>query len=101
MTPIQKVLVPLLGAELLVELVKAHVPDAVRMDEWARKNSLVLLSAERRYFLKGPFSFRNGLVVYRIRVSDSASVKKTGWLCTKNLFWQLGTEAKWDEHQPA
>ena len=68
-----------------------------RIEEWAKKNELQIVSAERRRFFVGPFSFqKNAGHVYRIVVRGRDGEVGEGWLSLQNsLFGADWEEVKW------
>ena len=77
---------------------KKRVPDKTRIAEWANKNSLEVLSAERRWILTGPYWLYRWPVVYRIRVRDGTGYEKAGWLCVEAPFYSINMEIKWSQN---
>ena len=81
---------------LLIHLVRTHVPNAVKLRQWAEKKGFDILAAERRLVLKGPFFGSRWEPVYRIRIRDKEGQEKIGWICFENFFNGSGTVTKWD-----
>src|SRR4029079_3562352 len=66
-----------------------------RIEEWAKKNELQIVSAERRRFFEGPFSLNAGHV-YRIVVRARNEDVGEGWLCLRSsLFGADWEEVEW------
>ncbi|HND62195.1 MAG TPA: hypothetical protein PLB90_12010 [Opitutaceae bacterium] len=77
---------------------KKRVPTQQRIDDWARKAGVCVVSAQRRYFFKGPFFFYRHAVVYRIRVRDGNEAMRDGWLRIGfSLFGDDFEDIRWEE----
>ena len=75
---------------------KKSVPAPARIEGWAKKSGVLILTAERRLFLKGPFWAQRGGAVYRVRVRDSRQEERDGWLRLQYaLFGQDSEEIRW------
>ena len=79
----------------LVHRLRKRIPDKVRMAEWAMKNGLVILRAQRRWILTGPYWGYRWPVVYRILVRDCTGEERMGWLCIEAPFYGINMEVKW------
>ena len=81
---------------LLIYRLKKHVPDKIQMANWAKESGFIILSAQRRLFLKGPFWQHGVLFVYRIKVRDYEGHEKAGWLRIEVFFFGPNPDVKWD-----
>ena len=72
------------------------------LGEWASRNGYTIVSAERRYFSKGPFFWTTSRsqVVFRVQVQDASGYVRNGWVRCGS--WWLGlmsdqVEVRWDD----
>jgi hypothetical protein len=79
----------------LIHRLRTRVPDKVRMAEWEKKNGVIIVRAERRWILTGPFWMCRWPVVYRILVRDSAGAERMGWLCIEAPGCGIKMEVQW------
>lgn len=67
------------------------------MAEWARNNTVELVSTQRRLFWRGPYFARRGPAVYRVRIRDAAGKEKDGWIGIVFHIPGFDTEVEWHE----
>lgn len=79
----------------LIHRLRTRVPDKVRMAEWAKKNGVVILQAERRWILTGPYWGCRWPVVYRVLVLDGVGKERMGWLCIEAPGYGINMEVQW------
>lgn len=93
----------------IVLLIRWGISKARRfLNNWAGANGYKVVSAEHRWFAKGPYFWRStkGQHIFRITVSDSSGVQHTGWArCGDFLFgtlvervdvtWDSGRKVSW------
>ncbi len=82
---------------LLIHRIKNNVSGSVRLAAWAERHGFTILSAERRWLLKGPFFGSAWEPVYRLLIRDHAGDQKAGWLCLEHFFNGSGIVTKWDD----
>jgi hypothetical protein len=69
---------------------------------WAQDNGYEIVSAQYRWFLRGPFWWALGsnYAVYRVTVSKGKGKQRWGWLCFGGWFWGLASgtvDVRWDD----
>ena len=76
------------------------------LSKWANESGIVLIEAEERTLLLGPFwsGTSNGQTVFRVRVRDRVGAEHSGWVRCGS--WLLGiqtdrVEVRWDGSTPA
>jgi hypothetical protein len=77
---------------------KTAMPAPQRIEQWAKKNEVQIVSAEKRWFFTGPFMLRKsaGGAVYRIVVRSPKGEVGEGWLCLNSFFGKdFDEEVKW------
>jgi hypothetical protein len=73
------------------------------IEQWARENGYELLSSERRWFFRGPFSFWSGTkkyTIYYVSVRDGGGNIRRGWVRCGGWFLGLWSDAvcvEWDK----
>lgn len=75
---------------------KTAMPAPQRIGEWAKKNGVEIVRAERRWLFTGPYMLRRsaGGAVYRIVVRSPNGEVGEGWLCLRSFFFGKDYEGK-------
>jgi hypothetical protein len=70
-----------------------------RLEAWARREELAIVSSERRYLWRGPFKdILAQYSVFKVRVRDAGGNERRGWVRLGRRFnaWSSDAEARWD-----
>ena len=92
-----------IGLVVIVLAIKWHTTRAHRfLNNWAEKDGYEVVSADIRWFGRGPFSliFTRKQIVLQFTVSDSSGDTKSGWACCGHRAMGLLREmvdVRWDE----
>ena len=102
------IIVPILAVVVSVFMVWAvrwHARTAHRfLNNWAEENGYKVVSADVRWFRRGPYSlfFTQKQVVLQFTVSDTNGDLKTGWACCGHgnlgLIREM-VDVRWDKYQ--
>ena len=89
---------------LITVAIVAHFSRGRRvLERWADRNFYTLVSAEHRFWMKGPFFFRsnNGNAVYYIVVQNTTGGTKRGFARCGSFWWGMWLSdevtVEWDD----
>jgi hypothetical protein len=94
------IVVAVFWAAAVICLLRADIRwERRRLEAWARREKLEIVSRQRRVWRRGPFDPLGQYLVFRIRVRDAEGKEKDGWVRLGSWFWGPWSdeaEARWD-----
>ncbi len=71
---------------IIYYIARPFISSGELINNWAKKNNLIIMKKELRFFLTGPFLFTANRAIHRLEVEDESGNKKICWSRTGSLF---------------